>query len=192
MIIYKITNKINGKIYIGKTIKSLNTRLKEHYKTSKINCRSPFHKAIKKYGKENFISEIIFNCNNVQELNEMEKYFICNYKAQYHLYNISSGGDGGNIIGIHPNKNEIIKKISLSNKGKHSLFGSNNPNYKKLNNNIINKIAEEYINNYKTIKELKTQFNLDERVIKRVLIENNITIRSFSEIVNSNYNLRTE
>ena len=190
MIVYKITNKINDKIYIGKTIKSLDERFKEHCKLSKINCRSPFHKAIKKYGKENFICEIIFNWLNDQELNEMEKYFICNYSKQNNLYNISIGGDGGNIIGIHPNKNEIVKKISISNKGKHSVFGNKNPNYKKISNDIINKIIFEYVNEFKTIKELIIQFNLDGRIIKRILNENNIQIRSFSEVVNSNVDLR--
>ncbi len=54
MIIYKITNIINNKIYIGKTEKSLNKRWSGHIAKSRKNIISVLHNAILKYGKENF------------------------------------------------------------------------------------------------------------------------------------------
>jgi len=58
-IIYKDTNKINGKAYIGQTIYSLEIRLKGHLKESKNNPKYPFQQAIAKYGIENFTSDVL-------------------------------------------------------------------------------------------------------------------------------------
>ena len=55
--IYKITNKINGKIYIGQTAKSIKERFNQH--CLKWSCCTKFKYAINKYGKENFIIEQI-------------------------------------------------------------------------------------------------------------------------------------
>jgi group I intron endonuclease len=56
MIIYKITNKVNGKVYIGQTIRSLNTRFKEHCK--KPRCIA-LHSAINEYGRNSFEVSIL-------------------------------------------------------------------------------------------------------------------------------------
>lgn len=65
-VIYKYTNKINGKIYIGQTINE-KRRLNQHKKSSE---NSLFHRAIKKYGWENFEYKVLFkiHCNNEQDL----------------------------------------------------------------------------------------------------------------------------
>lgn len=54
--IYKITNQINGKIYIGKTLKDISSRWREHCKAAKKVCceKRPLYMAINKYGIENF------------------------------------------------------------------------------------------------------------------------------------------
>ena len=61
--IYKITNKINGKIYVGQTTKSLNERFQKHCwgttQNDKYHLNMAIKKAIKKYGKENFAIELI-------------------------------------------------------------------------------------------------------------------------------------
>lgn len=91
-LIYRTTNLINGKMYIGKQV---NER-KEYYLGSGIYL----NKAVKKYGKENFKKEILIKgitCR--KELSEIEKYLIAFYQAdkskQY--YNICAGGEGGGI-----------------------------------------------------------------------------------------------
>lgn len=57
-------------------------------------------KAIKKYGKQNFENEVLFEACTIEELNEQEKHYIKQYKEKYGsvCYNIASGGDGGDTI----------------------------------------------------------------------------------------------
>ncbi len=87
MIIYKTTNLINGKFYVGKDEKN-----KPDYLGSGIKL----NRAIKKYGRENFIKETIEVCSTREELIEREKYWIKETKAQELGYNIADGGWGGN------------------------------------------------------------------------------------------------
>jgi hypothetical protein len=87
MIIYKTTNLINGKFYVGK-----DERNKPDYLGSGINLQ----RAIKKYGEENFIKETVEVCSTREELIEREKYWIKETKAQEIGYNIADGGWGGN------------------------------------------------------------------------------------------------
>lgn len=72
--IYKVTNKINNKAYIGQTTRTLEERKIEHLKKSKANSNNKeskydFHKALVEFGKENFIWEIIEECPD-DNLNE--------------------------------------------------------------------------------------------------------------------------
>lgn len=98
MIIYKTTNLINRKFYVGKDEKN-----NPNYLGSGINL----NRAIKKYGRENFIKEIIEVCSTREELIEREKYWIKETKAQKLGYNIADGGWGGNTIS-EENKERIL------------------------------------------------------------------------------------
>lgn len=99
-IIYKYTSPKN-KVYIGKTTKE-NTRISQHKWASKISPKSYFHKAINKYGFENFKYEVIFRISSKNKetlndlLNEMEKYFIRKYQSNNakYGYNLTEGGEG--------------------------------------------------------------------------------------------------
>ena len=87
--VYKITNNINGKVYIGQT-NNFKRRMQEHKHDKRRN--HPIHNAIKKYGWENFTAEALYygDCYNA-----IEKYFIRQYKAndKRYGYNIQHGGD---------------------------------------------------------------------------------------------------
>lgn len=122
MIIYKTTNLINGKIYIGKT-----TRKSQFYYGSGI----VIEQAIKKYGKKNFQREVLEECDTFEKLNEREKYWILQFNScdSNIGYNRSFGGDG--FSGMTPETKEKLKnrkrrklseltkeKISKSNKDK--------------------------------------------------------------------------
>lgn len=93
--IYKITNLINGKEYIGKTSLTIEERFKQHIKDSTRRDfeKRPLYDAMNKYGIENFIVEEIEQCNN-DLLNEREEYWIDYYSTFHNGYNATKGGDG--------------------------------------------------------------------------------------------------
>jgi group I intron endonuclease len=118
MVIYKTTNLVNGKQYIGK-----DTRNNPNYFGSGVLLK----KAIKKYGKENFKKEIIEVCSSRQELIEREEYWLNYYDAGnnsifYNRHNYSYGGIAsfGEKNGFYGKKhsNETKQKISKSNSGR--------------------------------------------------------------------------
>lgn len=94
--IYKITNKINQKVYIGKTEKTIKERFKQHkvdYKKEKVKNR-PLYQAMNKYGIENFlIEEIEYVPLNIDS-SEREKFWIQYYDSYNKGYNATLGGDG--------------------------------------------------------------------------------------------------
>ena len=87
--IYKVTNKINGKVYIGQSV-DIGRRWREHM-TTKDDIY--FHKAIQKYGVENFEWEVIEQCKK-KDLDEREIYWIEYYDSFNKGYNCTKGGDG--------------------------------------------------------------------------------------------------
>ncbi len=114
MIIYKITNNINGRIYIGRTIESLQRRWQRHiwraFNESHPNI--PISSAIVKYGKGAFTPEIIYSCDSLEKLLEAEKSHIVSYlKSGATLYNVTKGGDGSSGM-----KHSLGTKLKISHK----------------------------------------------------------------------------
>lgn len=94
--IYKVTNKINNHIYIGKTVNSIEDRWSDHVYSALSSDKDsgcPLHLAIKKYSKENFLVELIEQCND-SEASTREKYWIVFFDSYYNGYNATLGGDG--------------------------------------------------------------------------------------------------
>lgn len=98
--IYKVTNNINGKVYIGKTVETAEIRFEEHLREaySQKQWNRPFHLALTKYGKENFSLEVLEEVP-FEKLNEKEIYYIKKYNSYIHFensngYNATLGGDG--------------------------------------------------------------------------------------------------
>jgi hypothetical protein len=124
MIIYKATNTLNGKVYIGQTTRTLTQRKAEHINETHRKYAPYFHNALKKNGKENFTWEEIDRGNTQSELDQKEKYWIAYYKSNMseHGYNLACGGKQF----IHSEKSK--QKMSNSHKGKatgekHYFFG---------------------------------------------------------------------
>lgn len=120
MIIYKATNLINNKTYIGQTVLDLNTRRRQHENSYKYKSCYAFSRAIKKYGKENFKWEVIDTATTVEELNEKESYYIEFYKSltSQNGYNLKGGGDNSFLT------EEVKQKISKAQLGeKNHMFG---------------------------------------------------------------------
>ena len=96
MIIYKITNKINNKVYIGLTTCSLEYRWRKHLTESKNKKNTkPLYKAIRKYGYKNFTIEEIDRSDDFKELGQLERKYIKKYNSQNleFGYNLTAGGE---------------------------------------------------------------------------------------------------
>lgn len=104
MYIYKITNRLNGKIYVGQTIRNVNRRFAEHCR-KKDNTH--LHNAMRLYGKENFRVEIVDTANSQTELDEKERYWIRVFNSDVEGYNETAGGDS------NPMNNALVKSKHL-------------------------------------------------------------------------------
>lgn len=93
--IYKIYNDVNDKLYIGKTLDTIENRLKEHKKDSKRvrKEKRPLYNAMNKYGTEHFYIELIEEVD-LELLSQRECYWIEFYNTYYNGYNATKGGDG--------------------------------------------------------------------------------------------------
>ena len=109
MIVYLITNKVNGKKYVGQTTRTLEQRVKGHCWTSSAEGgkNMPIAIAIQKYGWENFTAKILCTCMTQEELNEKEVYFTNELDAfSPNGYNLRAGGAYGKMT-------EELKRIRI-------------------------------------------------------------------------------
>ena len=97
--IYKITNKVNQKSYIGKTMKTIQERWNYHIVDSKRERCSdrPLYKAMNKYGINNFVIEEVEQCSDII-VNEREQYWIQYFDTYNNGYNATLGGDGSHYL----------------------------------------------------------------------------------------------
>jgi group I intron endonuclease len=118
--IYKITNKINNKIYIGCTIYSLEKRFSEHaYRALKTDNKSKLYNSIRKYGVKSFSIELIQECD-LNIIYEIEKKYITELDTYDNGLNSTFGGEG--CLG-YVHSPEIRKKISEGTKNGNSHKG---------------------------------------------------------------------
>lgn len=112
MLIYLVTNRINGKIYVGQTTYSIKVRWKHHVlQATRSKAKMLLYSAIRKYGPESFFIEEIDQAESREELNKLEIYHIKRLNAAVSEigYNISPGG-----IGSGPHLQSVKDKISKS------------------------------------------------------------------------------
>ena len=117
MLIYKVTDKTNNKVYIGQTINSLEKRRRDHENAWSSKRCTLFDKMIHEIGKDNFHWEIIEdNITNLQELSNREIFWIKEHDSLYkngegNGHNLSTGGTNG---WVHDESTiEILKKVNL-------------------------------------------------------------------------------
>lgn len=115
--IYKITNRENGKLYIGITTCGYKARWYKHCSDAYRGSQYPLHLAINKYNPEGFNVEVIEICNSIEQLKEREIYWISELKtlSSQNGYNVSLGGESS--YGVKRSA-ETRLKISNSKKGK--------------------------------------------------------------------------
>ena len=126
MYIYKITNIINNKCYIGQTVRSIDIRWKRHVNDAMSNrLNTHLARAIRKYGSDNFIIETIDTANTQEELTQKEYYWIKELNTCKDGYNETESPykSGGNTY-QHKNVKEMQ---TIKNKIKETKIGGNNP-----------------------------------------------------------------
>lgn len=107
--IYKIKNKINEKLYIGKTERDVETRWKEHIRHKDLYLDIPLYRAFNKYGIENFEITVLEQCDK-NIINEREKYWISYYNTYKDGYNCTKGGEGSLIEYEEKEIDDIIRR----------------------------------------------------------------------------------
>lgn len=158
MFIYKITNKINNKVYIGQSINPINERLKRHFSDAMNNILDThFARAIRLYGPENFYIEQIDSATNQDELTQKEQYWIQFYNAIEDGYNetdaISKCG-GNTYKSKTPKEMEIIKE-----KIRQTKLGGKNPHSRKIKCKNIETDKEYFFDSMAEAKEFFHQSN---------------------------------
>lgn len=141
-IIYRLTNSVTNKIYIGITSTSLSERLAGHKHAAKVGSKFILHQSIRKHGWDKFIAEEIFSAFDEINAKEMEKHFIAEYKTYGKGYNMTPGGDGG------PCSPEKAAAISKAKKGMDVPWVYGNQNTKDMRwwtNGTINKLFRDGI-----------------------------------------------
>lgn len=121
MYIYKITCKVNNKVYIGQTTETLEKRFKRHMGYQKDNHDTKFYRAVRKYGANNFYIELVAKATSKEELNELEEYYIKYFNSIENGYNTALGKIGGDTLSHNPNLSKIKEKLRVS------KLGSKNP-----------------------------------------------------------------
>lgn len=99
-VIYRITNKVNGKVYIGLTTVPLDERWRNHI-NSVGRVKRPLYNSMKKHGIGNFIIEEIDRADDFEELGKLERKYIAEYKSTNpeNGYNMTFGGESNQLDG---------------------------------------------------------------------------------------------
>ena len=133
--IYKITNDINNKNYIGYTSKTIQERFREHYRDAKFHNNrdnSILHKAMIKYGIEHFSIENLYTFDeNIEDWTLLEQKYICKYNSlNPNGYNIMPGGEKPPVH--YGNENQKTKLTDEQLPELYSMLADNRISYKEI------------------------------------------------------------
>lgn len=187
--IYKITNKVNGKVYIGQTRYTVEARWKQHqHKQDK----TYFHNAIRKYGVDSFTVETLEECD-VELLNEREIFYISKYNTFDYGYNLTIGGDGNKrlvlddkydeikalyLSGFSSNKIATLFKVDKSSIVKilKSLGVKIRSNKLSINNQEFLELVQDYQSGH-SLKSLAKRYDCDGKAMGEFLKRKGIDLR---------------
>jgi group I intron endonuclease len=115
MYIYRITNKVNGKVYIGQTVQS-NPKMRwyAHLDYARKGRKSHLYDSMRKHGIDNFDWEVIDQGSSIEKLNELEAKWLAHYRVSGEVYNNREAG------GNKRHSAESIKKMQHVHKLRHA------------------------------------------------------------------------
>jgi group I intron endonuclease len=165
-IVYKITNKKNGKSYIGKSEYPLEHRWNRHLSSARNGSKFRFHSAIRKYGEDCWDLSVIETYQTEDEnfINEKETHFIKLFESDTKGYNATSGGTGGWML---PRCSQEVQEewrngISIR------TIGYNNPNYSGYTDEELIEVGVKFAKKYGFIggRQRIVEFAINELNIK--------------------------
>lgn len=203
--IYIIRNTVNDKVYVGQTHVSIRLRFQNHLSAARHGKDYVIGKAIRKYGEDKFYVELLEECL-LEELNEREQYWISFFRATDNRfgYNMSVGGNVvrttkeldeslvlkmfnsgigsyeiAKILHVHPYRTaEILKKH-------HIIYG-----VEKQKRKDEKEIIDAYLSGKGTM-DICREFGINKSTVRRILLRNNIKLRSRKKNKNSERNPQT-
>lgn len=197
--IYKVTNKVNNKVYIGQTRYTVEFRWKQHIHKQD-NCH--FHNAIRKWGIDNFIVETLEKCD-VDLLNSREIFYIAKYDSYKSGYNSTIGGDDNRRLiftdsqydeieglyksGFSSNKIATLFKVDKSTIVKIliQLGVKLRSNKLNINHQEVLEIAEDYKSGH-SLKSIAKRYDCDSKALKEFLKRKGIDIKDRYSILKDN------
>lgn len=205
--IYIIRNTVNDKVYVGQTKVSIKLRFQNHLSAARRGKDYVIGKAIRKYGEDNFYVELLEECL-VDELNDRERYWISIFNSTNNKfgYNMSIGGcvnrvqkeldenlvlsmfkEGipsfkiAKILHVHPYS---IAGILKKNNIKYGLDLQKTPKSEEI------EMIDLYNKGYSTV-DIGRKFKKNKSTIRRILLRNQVTLRTVEETKNLGRNLPT-
>jgi len=185
--IYKITNQINQKCYIGKTLRTIEVRWREHRKDYQKPEKShqPLYRAMNKYGFDNFAISIVEECDDTI-VEERERYWIEYYQSFKNGYNATLGGDGKPYIDydkvcalyeIYKNQNEVARQMNINKTTVHYILRQRNIDMipsslvtPMTTGKVVHQYSlnNDYINTFMSLSEaaryLKDEYNITANI----------------------------
>lgn len=163
--VYKITNKINGKMYIGASI-DIERRRIEHFKPFKVNFfknKYPLYHAIDKYGRDNFTHEVLEE-TTVEEMDEREEYYIKKYNTVVDGYNVISTAHN-----MHDK--EYAKEVHGSFFSEWNKKQWQNEDYRKERSELSSQIQKERLKDPKYLAEKSRQLKKYTDTLKKTVYQ---------------------
>jgi group I intron endonuclease len=170
--IYKATNTINGKVYIG--FDSNWPNRKRYHKSQHKKTESKFYNAICKYGWDKFDWEVLYQSKDGNHtLKNMETYFIEQFNSFSNGYNSTLGGDG--ILGFKHNKEQIQKRTNKVKGRKHSIEWCENISKGKKGKPRLYMIKNNPMHNPEIVKKLMAKRQGRNHPLAKSITINGIT-----------------
>lgn len=196
--IYKVTNKVNNKVYIGQTRYTVEFRWRQHV-NSKDNCH--FHLALRKYGVDNFLVETLEECD-IENLDSREMFYIAKYDSFKNGYNSTSGGTNGlrcltldgcydEIKGLYLSGFSSNKIATIYNVDKATIVKILKQLDVKIRSNKLNinhqeflELVEDYKNGY-SLRELAKRYDCSAPGLKEYLERKGVDLKEKYNILNN-------
>lgn len=172
-IVYKITNKLNNKCYVGYTKFSINKRWSQHiHRSNKRNINVKFDNALRKYSIANWNVEVLEEGLTVNQSKVKEQFYINLFDSYNNGYNSTLGGDG----------NQGIVMSEESNKRRSNALKGKPKNYVRMHGKThSNESKLKISSSHKGMKKPWVKWS-DEQILKRALTRRALTFEQYQEL----------